>query len=233
MAMLEITNLSGGYNASNALDGISLEVREGQTVSLLGVNGAGKTTTLKAISGLLPRATGSIVFDGVDLSKLRPDQRSGLGVAHVPEGRHVFPTLSVRDNLAMGAWTQRAGEARQLEIAMELFPKLKERSKQMAGTLSGGEMQMLAIGRALMGKPKLLILDEPTMGLSPKIVGEVMAAIKALRAEGMTMLIVEQFIQRALALSDYGYVLQRGVVAMQGSAEGLASDPTIQATYLT
>lgn len=230
--MLVVEGLTGGYGLADILKGVSLSVRKGQVVSLLGANGAGKTTTLKAISGLLPRCVGRIEFQGVDLMSKRPNQRSKYGLAHVPEGRRVFPTLTVKDNLLMGAWSC-PGEGRaQYERVMELFPRLKERLGQQAGTLSGGEQQMLAIGRALHGAPELLVLDEPSMGLSPKLVDDVFRALQILRAEGMTMLIVEQFAHRALSMSDYAYLLQRGEVVKHGPAADLLADEAILSAYL-
>ena len=228
---LIVEGLTGGYGSADILKGLSLIVGKRQVVSLLGANGAGKTTALKAISGLLPRASGRIEFEGVDLMSKRPHQRAGFGLAHVPEGRRVFPTLSVRDNLLMGAWTVNGEGRAQFERVMELFPRLKERLGQAAGTLSGGEQQMLAIGRALRGAPDLLVLDEPSMGLSPKLVEDVFEALGVLRAEGMSMLIVEQFAERALSMSDYGYLIQRGELVKQGTAASLLADKDLLGAY--
>lgn len=231
--MLKIENLVGGYTKANTLHNVSLSVQAGQVVSLLGANGAGKTTTLRAISGMLPRAEGLVELEGHSLLPLGSHKRAGLGLAHVPEGRRVFPSLSVRDNLSLGSWSLAKEDSAQLDRVVSLFPRLKERFTQRAGTLSGGEQQMLAIGRALMSKPKILVLDEPSMGLSPKLVDEVFATLALLKSEGMTMLIVEQFAKRALALSDYAYVLQRGSVALSGIAQDLLKDEAVHRIYLS
>lgn len=231
--MLTVDKLTGGYTQADTLHEVHLQVRKGQVVSVLGGNGAGKTSTMRAISGLLPRATGQIQFNGKDISTLRPDRRASLGLAHVPEGRMVFPTLSVLDNLDLGAWSQGRADAAQRDRVFALFPRLQERKKQLAGTLSGGEQQMLAIGRALMAKPLMMILDEPSMGLAPNLTEEVFKALEALKAEGMTLLLVEQFARRALQLSDYAYVLQRGSVVLGGDAADLLNDEQLHKAYLS
>ena len=232
--MLSLENISGGYAERPVLNNISLCIKPGQVISILGANGAGKTSTLRAISGALPIAKGIIRFEGTDISNLEPDRRARLGIAHVPEGRRIFGTLSVKENLLLGSTRLKRTDPQTEEEVFHLFPRLKERYHQRGGTLSGGEQQMLAIGRALMSKPKLLILDEPSMGLAPKIVDEVFQALRHLKNQGLTLLIVEQYAKRALALSTEAYVLNQGEVVLHDTAENLLNnDDHLHKCYLT
>ena len=232
--MLEVNNLNVFYGAIHALKGISLTVGDGELVSLIGANGAGKTTTLHAISGLLPIASGSIMLDGKDLQKVPSHKIISLGLAHVPEGRHVFARMTVEENLRMGAYIQRDQKSIQknLDKVYEYFPRLKERWKQLAGTLSGGEQQMLATGRALMTDPTIVLMDEPSMGLSPLLVKEIFSIIETLHRNGITILLVEQNAKMALAVSDRAYVLETGTISMSGKAEELANDDRVRKAYL-
>jgi len=236
--MLDVENLEAGYGKVTVLKGISFTVPKGKVVSLIGSNGAGKTTTMRALSGLLSTQAGRVRFKGSDVTGKRSDQMANLGLAHSPEGRRVFTTMSVLDNLTLGAYTRlRRGEAsRQIKADLErqfaLFPRLAERKTQLAGTLSGGEQQMLAMARALMMNPDLILLDEPSMGLAPILVAEIFAIIRRLRDEGVTMLLVEQFASAALKVSDYGYVLEHGRITVEGSAERLSQNPAVVAAYL-
>ena len=232
--MLEIKDLNVFYGAIHALKGISLTVADGELVSLIGANGAGKTTTLHAISGLLPAASGSILLDGTDLQKVPANTIIGLGMAHVPEGRHVFARMTVEENLRMGAYILRDQKqiAENLERVYGHFPRLKERRRQLAGTLSGGEQQMLATGRALMTDPKIVLMDEPSMGLSPLLVKEIFAIIQQLHESGITILLVEQNAKMALAVSDRAYVLETGTISMEGPAAELAADDRVRKAYL-
>lgn len=232
--MLEIKDLNVFYGAIHALKGISLTVADGELVSLIGANGAGKTTTLHAISGLLPVASGSILLDGTDLQKVPANTIIGLGMAHVPEGRHVFARMTVEENLRMGAYILRDQKqiAENLERVYGHFPRLKERRRQLAGTLSGGEQQMLATGRALMTNPKIVLMDEPSMGLSPLLVKEIFAIIQQLHESGITILLVEQNAKMALAVSDRAYVLETGTISMEGPAAELAADDRVRKAYL-
>lgn len=232
--MLEIKDLNVFYGAIHALKGISLTVGEGELVSLIGANGAGKTTTLHTISGLLTAASGSILMDGKDLQKVAPNKIIGMGLAHVPEGRHVFARMSVEENLRMGAYIIRDQKkiAENLEMVYSHFPRLKERYKQLAGTLSGGEQQMLATGRALMTNPSIVLMDEPSMGLSPLLVKEIFAIIRELHESGITILLVEQNAKMALAVSDRAYVLETGKISMSGMASELAEDDRVRKAYL-
>lgn len=232
--MLEIKDLNVFYGAIHALKGISLTVDDGELVSLIGANGAGKTTTLHTISGLLTAASGSITLDGTNLQKVPANTIINLGLAHVPEGRHVFSRMSVEENLRMGAYIIKDQRKIQenLEKVYAHFPRLKERSRQMAGTLSGGEQQMLATGRALMTDPKIVLMDEPSMGLSPILVKEIFAIIQELHKSGITILLVEQNAKMALAVSDRAYVLETGVISMEGPAAQLASDDRVRRAYL-
>lgn len=214
--MLAFRQVSGGYGQGDVLKALSFSVQSQQSVALLGANGAGKTTTLRALSGLLPEMRGEVIFQDQPLHELAPHTRVHSGIAHVPEGRHVFPALSVYDNLSLGAISLPEKDEQVEARIFRLFPRLKERCFQMAGTLSGGEQQMLAIGRALMAKPKLLVLDEPSMGLAPKLVGEVFDVLSQLQTEGMSLLIVEQYAKRALSLCHYAYVLSRGAIVLEG-----------------
>ena len=232
-ALLRLDGVEAGYGDLTAIAGVSLEVRPGEAVALIGSNGAGKTTTLRAITGLLPLRAGRIEFEGTRLDGLGSARIVARGIAHVPEGRQLFPTLTVRDNLELGARAaDRARRADGLELVFTLFPRLRERVRQPAGTLSGGEQQMLAIGRALMALPKLLMLDEPSLGLAPLIVKEIFAIIGEINRAGVTVLLVEQNTRQALALSRRGYVLESGRVVLVGSGEELLSNEHVRRAYL-
>lgn len=232
--MLKIDDLHVSYGAVRAIKGISLEVNDGELVSLIGANGAGKTTTLHTISGLVPAESGSIELDGHDLRKTAPNKIIELGLAHVPEGRHVFARMTVEENLMMGAYIVRdKGKIKkQLERVYAHFPRLAERSRQLAGTLSGGEQQMLAMGRALMSKPKLIVMDEPSMGLSPIFVNEIFDIIKEVRKTGTTVLLVEQNAKKALEIADRAYVLETGKILLSGDAKELMNDDAVKKAYL-
>ncbi len=232
--MLEIKDLNVFYGAIHAIKGISLSVGDGELVSLIGANGAGKTTTLHAISGLIPVASGSISLAGEDLRKVAPNKIISMGLAHVPEGRHVFARMTVEENLRMGAYVIRDQKliAKNLDMVYAHFPRLKERRRQMAGTLSGGEQQMLATGRALMTDPKILLMDEPSMGLSPLLVKEIFSIIENLHKTGITILLVEQNAKMALAVADRAYVLETGQISMSGKAKDLAEDDRVRKAYL-
>jgi branched-chain amino acid transport system ATP-binding protein len=233
--MLQIEELAVNYGAIQALKGVSLTVAAGEVVTLIGGNGAGKSTLMKAISGLEPCAGGRIVFDGQDLARTPAHRRVALGIAQSPEGRQVFPDQSVRDNLLLGAYLRPAGDPSveaDLEEQFTTFPRLRERQHQMAGTLSGGEQQMLAIGRALMARPRLLLLDEPSLGLAPLIVKEIFGVIRALKQRGMTILLVEQMANQALKVADRAYVLKTGEIASSGPARALLEDPAVREAYL-
>ena len=232
--MLEIKDLHVFYGAIHALKGVSLTVADGELVSLIGANGAGKTTTLHAISGLLPAASGSILLDGTDLQKVPANTIIGLGMAHVPEGRHVFARMTAEENLRMGAYILRDQKriSENLERVYGHFPRLKERRRQLAGTLSGGEQQMLSTGRALMTDPKIVLMDEPSMGLSPLLVKEIFSIIQELHKSGITILLVEQNAKMALAVSDRAYVLETGTISMEGPAAELAADDRVRKAYL-
>ncbi len=232
--MLKLTGVSAGYGAVMAVTGLSIEVGEGEAVGLLGANGAGKSTILRAISGLVKLRSGSIVFNGASLASLPPYQIAGHGIAHVPEGRRVFPEMTVQENLEMGAYlpAAKAERPRTLELVFSIFPRLAQRRSQLAGTMSGGEQQMVAIGRGLMLKPKLLMLDEPSLGLAPVVIDNTFDAIQKIHALGMSILLVEQNASRALTLVQRAYVLERGEVAMQDTADGLATNDRMKAVYL-
>src|SRR6478672_3650226 len=233
--MLEVTNLSVAYGGLRALNDVTLSVREGQFVTVVGPNGAGKSTLFKTISGIVPAASGRITFMGDDLFGLPPARRAHLGIAHVPEGRQVFKTLTVRENLEMGAYPQagRAQWAHTLERIHSLFPILAERATQLAGTLSGGEQQMLAIGRGLASVPKLLMLDEPSMGLAPAVADTIFERISQIhREDGVTILLVEQRVAEALERSDHGYVLETGHIVLEGRYETLVTDDRVRRSYL-
>ena len=232
--MLEIKDLNAFYGAIHALKGVSLTVGDGELVSLIGANGAGKTTTLHTISGLLHAASGSITLDGKDLQKVPANTIINLGLSHVPEGRHVFARMTVEENLRMGAYIIKDQKkiSENLEKVYGHFPRLKERYKQLAGTLSGGEQQMLATGRALMTDPKIVLMDEPSMGLSPLLVKEIFAIIEELHKSGITILLVEQNAKMALAVSDRAYVLETGTISMEGRAADLAADDRVRKAYL-
>ncbi|MCG5465800.1 ABC transporter ATP-binding protein [Micromonospora sp. NPDC053740] len=232
--LLEIDDVSLLYGRIQALHGISLTVAEGEIVALIGANGAGKSTTMRAISGIRPIATGSIRFDGEDISKLRADLRVRRGLCQAPEGRGIFPGMSVLENLDMGAYTRRdrAGIAEDLARVLDLFPRLAERRKQAGGTLSGGEQQMLAVGRALMSRPKLLLLDEPSMGLAPMLIQQIFDIIKEINEQGTTVLLVEQNAQQALARAHRAYVLETGKIVKTGTGAELLHDPAVKEAYL-
>jgi branched-chain amino acid transport system ATP-binding protein len=230
--LLELQDVHVKYGAVAALKGISLHVEEGEIVTLLGANGAGKTTTLRTISGLLRPAAGHVLFEGRPIDALPAHQVLSLGIGHVPEGRRVFPRMSVLENLEMGAYQRKGGSRDVLERVYELFPVLAERKGQDGGTLSGGEQQMLAIGRALMSRPRLLLLDEPSMGLAPLIVAKIFEIISEINNDGMTVLLVEQNAAQALKLASRGYVLETGSIVMSDSAQALLSDDRVRAAYL-
>jgi branched-chain amino acid transport system ATP-binding protein len=236
--MLSIQNLQAAYGKVEVLHGISLEVPKGKLVTLIGSNGAGKTTTMRAISGMIRPKGGSVTLGGRDITGLESHKIARAGLAHSPEGRRVFATMSVTDNLLLGAFprftrSRPKGDIKHdLEKALELFPRLKERQHQLAGTLSGGEQQMLAMARAVMLNPEVILLDEPSMGLAPILVEEVFRIITRLKSEGVTMLLVEQFAAAALNVADYGYVLENGSISVHGPAESLKNDPKVVAAYL-
>jgi branched-chain amino acid transport system ATP-binding protein len=230
--MLELENISASYGAIHALEAVSLSVPAGQVVCLLGANGAGKTTTLNCISGVVPLATGRIRFDGEDITGLSIDKIVARGVVQVPEGREIFPEMTVSDNLLLGCWVNRKGAGDLFEHVYDYFPRLKERRQQAAGTLSGGEQQMLMIGRALMARPKLLLMDEPSLGLSPVLIEQVFAILARINREGVPILLVEQNARVALAASQYAYVLENGEIRLHGTSADLAENPEIRAAYL-
>ena len=233
--VLAMSAVSAGYGRTTVLEAIDLTISRGETVALLGPNGAGKTTLLRAVTRLLSASAGTINIDGTDVGRLRANEVARLGVAHVPEGRGIFPGLSLEENLNLGTFALTAAArqvARPLEIAHSLFPWIAGRERQPAGTLSGGEQQMVAIARALISQPRLLLLDEPSLGLSPRMVGEVFRALEAIRSRGVTILLAEQNLRRALDLADRGYVLNGGRIALQGSAGELKSDSVYHAYML-
>ena len=235
--MLEVSGLRADYGQGEVLSAVSLAVPAGGFHALIGANGAGKTTTMRALSGLLRPVGGRIVFDGHDVTAMRADRIVRLGLALVPEGRKVFAPLTVRENLEMGAFTlhfprRRDGAARQRDLVMALFPRLAERIDQPAGTLSGGEQQMLAIGRALMSGPRMLLLDEPSMGLAPLVVTQIFETLERLRGLGLTLLVCEQNTSVTLRRAEHGYVLERGRIALSGSAASLISNPQVREAYL-
>ena len=232
--MLKVENLVVHYGAIKALRGISFEVNEGEIISLIGSNGAGKTTTLHALSNIIKKTDGKVVFEDEDITSLQPDTIVKKGLIQVPEGRRIFANLTVKENLEMGAFTRndKKGIKDDAELVFENFPRLKERIRQVAGTLSGGEQQMLAIGRALMSKPRLLLLDEPSMGLAPILVDEIFSIIKKINANGTTILLVEQNAFKALAIADRAYVLETGVISKTGNAKELLEDDSVKKAYL-
>jgi len=237
--MLVVDELHAGYGRAEVLVGVSLAVKAGAVVALIGANGAGKTTTLRAVSGLIAPSRGRVLLDGAPVQGLPAARIARLGLAHAPEGRQVFAPLSTEDNLLLGGWRYlphgfgfRRRAAAGLERVYQLFPRLLERRRQPAGTLSGGEQQMLAIGRALMAQPRLMLLDEPSMGLAPVMVQEVFRTLARLKAEGLTLLLVEQFARTALSLADYAYVMDRGRIVTEGTPEALRRDPKVLAAYL-
>ena len=230
--MLEVKDLKVSYGAVQALDGISLTVNDGEIVSLIGANGAGKTTALRTITGLEKASAGSIVFDGQDLRKTDPSRIISLKLAHVPEGRHIFPEMTVEENLEMGAYADPAGMAGTMQNVYTRFPRLKERRRQLAGTLSGGEQQMLAVARGLMSRPKILLLDEPSMGLAPIIVNQIYDLIREIRDSGITVLLVEQNARKALGICDYAYVLENGKINLSGTGDELLRSDAVRQAYL-
>lgn len=234
MAMLEIRDLVVNYGAINAIKGISFDVEQGEVIALIGANGAGKTTTLHTITGLLKAKSGSVQFEGRELTKTPPHKIVEMGMAHVPEGRRIFQQLSVYKNLTLGAFTRkdRAGIEASLKMVYEKFPRLEERQKQIAGTLSGGEQQMLAMGRALMSKPKIILMDEPSMGLSPLFVAEVFEIIEEIKKSGTTVLLVEQNAKKALEVADRAYVLETGRISLSGNAKDLMNNDSVKKAYL-
>lgn len=232
MAMLELSQLGVRYGTVPALRRVDLEVRENEIVALLGANGAGKTTTLRTISGLVRPESGKVVFEGRNIGTLPAHQIVALGIGHVPEGRHIFPRLTVLENLEIGAYLRRGSLKEDLDRVFTLFPRLAERRKQDGGTLSGGEQQMLAIGRSLMSRPRLLLLDEPSMGLAPLVVEAIFSIIGQIRSTGATILLVEQNAAQALELADRGYVLENGAVTLADRADRLLGDERVRAAYL-
>ena len=234
MAMLEVNDLQVYYGMIHAIKGVSFHVNEGEIIALIGANGAGKTTILHTITGLLAPKGGEVVFEGKDITKTPAHKIVELGMAHVPEGRRVFAQLSVYQNLKMGAYTR--SDKNEIEESLEMvykrFPRLEERKNQMAGTLSGGEQQMLAMGRALMSKPRIILMDEPSMGLSPILVNEIFDIIQSVSASGTTVLLVEQNAKKALSIADRAYVLETGKISLDGSAKDLLNDDSIKKAYL-
>ena len=234
MAMLEVKDLEVYYGMIQAIKGISFEVNEGEVIALIGANGAGKTTTLHTITGLLSPKSGHVMFEGKDITKVPAHKIVSMGMAHVPEGRRVFAELSVYENLKMGAYTRKDKNEieESLKNVYKRFPRLEERKNQMAGTLSGGEQQMLAMGRALMSKPKIILMDEPSMGLSPIMVNEIFDIIRSVSESGTTVLLVEQNAKKALAIADRAYVLETGKIVLEGKAKDLLEDDSIKKAYL-
>ena len=234
MAMLQVTDLKVNYGVIQAIKGVSFEVNEGEVIARIGANGAGKTTILHKVTGLIAPKSGKIEFEGKDITKMPAHKIVTLGMAHVPEGRRVFADLSVYENLLMGAFTRKDKDeiAKTLEMVYKRFPRLRERKNQVAGTLSGGEQQMLAMGRALMSHPKILLMDEPSMGLSPLFVNEIFDIIKEVSASGTTVLLVEQNAKKALSIADRAYVLETGKIVLDAAADVLMNDPSIKKAYL-
>jgi branched-chain amino acid transport system ATP-binding protein len=230
--MLQVENAVVRYGSIEALHGVSFEVRQGEIVTLLGANGAGKSTTLRMLSGLHAPASGRITFEGRDITTVKAHDFTSLGISHVPEGRRIFPQMTVAENLEMGAFNRKDHYADDIEKMYTMFPILKERAKQLGGNLSGGEQQMLAIGRALMSRPRLLLLDEPSMGLAPLIIEQIFRIIAEIRDAGTTVLVVEQNASQALRLADRGYVMENGSIAFSDEAANLLNDPRIRAVYL-
>jgi len=232
--LLEAVGLHARYGSVEVLKGISLKVRRGEIVALIGANGAGKSTTLMALSGIVPASGGSIRWEGREITALPPEQRVGLGLTQIPEGRRVFPRMTVKENLLIGGTlrSDRAGMEKDLEWVLSMFPVLRKRTLQLAGTLSGGEQQMLALGRGLMARPKLLLLDEPSLGLAPKLVNELFDVIRQIHQHGMTILLVEQNAYQALQVASEAYVLETGRVVLHGPAENLRQDPAVKRAYL-
>lgn len=234
MALLEIKDLEVNYGVIKAIKGVSFDVNEGEIIALIGANGVGKTTILHTITGLIQAKKGSIVFDGKELTKTPPHKIVSMGMAHVPEGRRIFQQLSVLENLKLGAYTRKDKSeiASTLKMVYERFPRLEERKNQVAGTLSGGEQQMLAMGRALMSKPRIILMDEPSMGLSPLLVSEIFDIIKVINESGTTVLLVEQNAKKALSIADRAYVLETGNITLSGDAKDLINDESVKKAYL-
>ncbi len=234
MALLEIKDLEVNYGVIKAIKGVSFDVNEGEIIALIGANGAGKTTILHTITGLIQAKKGSIMFDGKELTKTPPHKIVSMGMAHVPEGRRIFQQLSVLENLKLGAYTRKDKSeiASTLKMVYERFPRLEERKNQVAGTLSGGEQQMLAMGRALMSKPRIILMDEPSMGLSPLLVSEIFDIIKVINESGTTVLLVEQNAKKALSIADRAYVLETGKITLSGDAKDLINDESVKKAYL-
>lgn len=234
MAMLEIKDLEVCYGVIRAIKGVSFEVNQGEVIALIGANGAGKTTILHTITGLIPAKSGSILFEGKDLTKTSAHKIVSMGMAHVPEGRRVFAQLSVLENLKLGAYTRKdkAEITKSLQMVYERFPRLEERKNQVAGTLSGGEQQMLAMGRALMSNPRIILMDEPSMGLSPLLVSEIFDIIKVISESGTTVLLVEQNAKKALSIADRAYVLETGNITLSGKASDLINNDSVKKAYL-
>ncbi len=232
--MLKVTDLTVHYGAIQALRGISFDVNQGEIITLIGSNGAGKTTTLHSVSNIIKKTSGKVEFEGADITNVSPDAIVKTGLIQVPEGRRVFANMSVKENLEMGAYTRKdkAGIKADMEMVYGLFPRLKERIKQLSGTLSGGEQQMLAMGRALMSKPKLLLLDEPSMGLAPILVDEIFSIIQEINKTGTTILLVEQNAYKALSIADRAYILETGTVIKSGKASDLINDEAVKSAYL-
>ena len=230
--MLSVKDLNVSYGAIHAIHDVSLDVNDGKIVSLIGANGAGKTTILHTITGLKKAQSGSVTYNDNDLLKTEPSKIITLGMAHVPEGRHIFPGMTVEENLEMGAYIRKDDLSSSMKEVYERFPRLKERRRQLAGTLSGGEQQMLAVGRALMSKPSILLMDEPSMGLSPLLVKEIFSIIKEVHKQGITVLLVEQNVKMALSISDRAYVLETGHISMSGAADELLNDEQVKKAYL-
>ncbi len=235
MAILKVTDMAVNYGMIQAVKGISFEVEEGEIVALIGANGAGKTTTLHTVTGMIPAKSGKIEFDGADITKVPAHKIVSMGLAHVPEGRRVFAQLSVLENLKMGAYTRKDKEEieRSLANVYQRFPRLEERKAQLAGTLSGGEQQMLAMGRALMSHPKMIVMDEPSMGLSPLYVSEIFKIIQEINASGTTVLLVEQNQKKALSIANKAYVLETGKIVLSGDARELMNDDSVKKAYLS
>ena len=234
MALLEVTGLEVYYGVIQALKGISFEVNQGEIIALIGANGAGKTTTLQTITGLIPSKAGKIIYDGKDITKTPGHKLVPMGIAHVPEGRRVFAELSVLQNLKLGAYTRKdKGVEDTLKMIYQRFPRLEERKNQLAGTLSGGEQQMLAMGRALMSHPRLIVMDEPSMGLSPIYVNEIFDIIQSINKDGTTVLLVEQNAKKALSIANRGYVLETGTIALSGDAKDLLNNDQVKKAYLS
>ncbi|MBP3329103.1 MAG: ABC transporter ATP-binding protein [Clostridia bacterium] len=234
MALLEVKDLEVHYGVIKAIKGISFEVNQGEVIALIGANGAGKTTTLHTVTGLIQPSHGQIIFDGKDITKIPAHKIVGMGMAHVPEGRRIFQQLTVLENLKLGAYTRKDKNliSATLKMVYERFPRLEERKNQVAGTLSGGEQQMLAMGRALMSNPRIILMDEPSMGLSPLLVSEIFDIIKVISEGGTTVLLVEQNAQKALSIADRAYVLETGNISLSGKASDLINDESVRKAYL-